>query len=112
MTDKTRKPRTASAVVDFGALAVEDTAEPLKTTRASKVDQTPVPGWLRESYETGAAKAVVLPHDQAKSLVAMLRTAANRAGLGVKIVEDDMGSGQTRVRFQGKDRRAYTPRKR
>lgn len=106
----TRKPRTALASVDFGSLAVEDTTEPLKAERASKVDNTPVPGWLRESYETGTAKVVTLPAEQAKSLVAMLRTAANRAGIGVKIVPTNAGNGNTRVAFQGKPRRAYNPR--
>jgi len=105
-----RKPRTTLAALDFSALAVEDTTEPLKATRSSKVDETPVPAWLAESHATGVAKAVTLPDEQAKSLVALLRTAANRAGLGVKIVADNLGDGTTRVRFQGKARRAYTPR--
>lgn len=112
MNAKSRKPRVTLAAVDFDTLAVEDATEPLRAQRASKVDQTPVPGWLQESYETSTAKSVTLPNDQAKALVAMLRTAANRAGIGVKIVEDNAGGGNTRVRFQGKERRTYTPRSR
>jgi hypothetical protein len=105
-----RKPRVKLPEVDFTALTVTETDEPLRSTRASKVDTSPVPGWLRESYETGKAKSVTVTADQAKTLVAMLRTAANRANIGVKILVDDAGNGLQRVRFQGKERRAYTPR--
>lgn len=106
-----RKPRTSNVAIDFGAVEVAEVAEPLRSTRSSKVDNTPVPGWLRESYESGKAKSVTLPHEQAKALIAMLRVAANRAGIGVKIVPENAGGGNTRVKFQGKPRRAYTPRK-
>jgi hypothetical protein len=105
-----RKPRVKLPEVDFAALTVTDTDEPLRATRASKVDNSPVTGWLKESYESGKAKSVTVTADQAKTLVAMLRTAANRHSIGVKIIVDDAGNGRQRVRFQGKERRAYTPR--
>lgn len=119
-TNKTSKtaqsaPQTAEApkptALDFGALTVTDApAEALKHSRTTKLDTSPVLGWLRDSFENDKGKAVTVPTEHAKELVNLLRSGAERLKIGVSLNPKDNGDGTTTVAFLGKPRRAYKGR--
>lgn len=109
----------APVSINFGALTVTDVApDEVRHTRGSNVDNTPVKGWLADSKAHNTAKSVPLPNKaQADAFVVLLRSAAARLKIGVKIlvttqdgqpVTDKTDSNAPRVvKFLGKDKRAY-----
>lgn len=119
---KTAAPAPAVSI-NFDALTVTDVdAAELKQERGSNVDNTPVKGWLSESKATGKAKSVPMPNKaQADMLVTLLRSAAARLNIGVKILVTDRNgnritketgdNAQRIVKFLGKDKRAYDAEK-
>jgi hypothetical protein len=117
------KKESAPVAINFDALTVQDVdAEELKQERGSNVDNTPVKGWLAESKASGKAKAVPLPNKaQADAFVVLLRSAAARLKIGVKILVTDRNgnritdetsdNAQRIVKFLGKEKRAYDAEK-
>lgn len=95
--------------LDFSALTVTD-AEPVTTSRKSKVEGTPFLAWVRESHENGTAKAVTVPAANKAEVIYLIRSAAQRLNIGVRVSDSDAGNGNVRIAFQGKARRAYTKR--
>ena len=117
------KKTAAPVSINFEALEVKDvSADAVKHERGSNVDNTPVKGWLAESKQSGTAKSVRMPNKaQADALVVLLRSAAARLKIGVKIlvttldgqsVTKDTSENVARVvNFLGKDKRAYDAEK-
>lgn len=114
---KTAAPAKPAVSLDFSALTVQDVkADEVKHTRGSQLDSSPVLGWLRESYENDQAKAVPVPSpDHAEALHGLLRSAAARLKIGVKVVikpqDANEKDGVQIVKFLGKQKRNYTPPK-
>ena len=102
--------------LDFAAMTVTEVAdvEELKSERGSKYDNSPVKGWLQESYETKKGKQVQVPTKAHADLLAVaLRSVAPRLKVGVKIVIKPVDAaepdGAQIVRFLGKEKRNYKP---
>lgn len=105
------KAEQSAPALDFGALEVTDApAEALKRTRTTKLDTSPVLTWLRDSFENDKGKAVKVPTANAKELMTLLRSGAERLKIGVSINPKDNGDGTTTVTFLGKPRRSYKGR--
>lgn len=100
--------------VDFTNLSAEtvDKESLPKSSRTPKVAKTPVFGWFKESMQTGNGKAVTVPNAQVKSLVSLIRQAANALNTGSRVVEKPNSDGTTTVVFSQKARRQYKPRER
>lgn len=94
---------------DFTQLSATD-AELPKQTRATVLDRTPLVGWVAETAETGRAKSVQVPNDQVPAVKSLVRSAANRLGLGARIREQDNGDGSTTVVFAGGEKQNRGPR--
>lgn len=110
------KPKAVE--LDFTALAVQDVADAteLKHERGSKYDNSPVKDWLRASYEDDQPKQVPVPSPaHAEALEQALRSVAARLKIGVKIVTKPADAGKPDgaqvVKFLGKAKRNYTPKK-
>lgn len=113
----------APVAINFDSLAVADVdPDELRQERHSNVDNTPVKGWLAESKASGKAKSVTMPNKaQADALIVLLRSAASRLKIGVKIVvtdragnrvtEETSDNAQRVVKFLGKDKRKYDAEK-
>jgi hypothetical protein len=117
------KKTAAPVAIDFGALEVKDvSADAVRHERGSNVDNTPVKGWLAESKASNTAKSVRMANKaQADQLVVLLRSAAARLKIGVKILVTTLdGQPVTKetsdnaarvVNFLGKEKRAYDAEK-
>lgn len=107
----------ASSGLDFSALTAEDTGEAIGSVAGNpyrRLEGTPFEQWVRDSREAGTARKVALPsQDDAKKVAYLLRLAAQKLGLGVRIPQpfktDE--SGRVVVIFQGKDRAQHDPNK-
>lgn len=106
-------PKKAAVSLDFTALQVTDVAKTeIKHERGSQLDNSPVMAWLKESYENDQAKAVPVPsQEHAEALHTLLRSGAARLNIGVKVVITDAENGGKLVKFLGKEKRAYKPKK-
>lgn len=107
--------------LDFSSLTAEAAPMP-KRNRTAAVENTPFPGWLRDSREDGHARRVTVPAANVGQVVSMVRSAANLLGIGSRVViTDSKGNvvktakeaealpGNVTVTFAGKQRKA--PRK-
>lgn len=109
---KTEAAPKPDITLDFGSLTVQDVAaDEVKHTRSSQLDKSPVVDWLRESYREDKGKAVPVPSQaHADALVGLLRAAAARLKIGVKILVVN-GDGDSKVvKFLGKEKRKYNPK--
>jgi len=75
--------------LDLSNLTATDTEAPAVTKRSSKVADSPFPGWIRETYDSGNAKAVTVPAAQVGEVRYAIRAAAKLEGLGSRIVLRD-----------------------
>jgi len=93
--------------LDFSTLTAEDaTADEAKITRTrtSKVADTPITGWLKETHEKGTYKKLTAANeDQAKEILKAVKLAAKHLGIGYKAKTE----GNV-VIFGGKDKKEYT----
>lgn len=94
--------------LDLTALSATDAEAPAVTKRSSKVADSPFPGWVRETYESGKAKAVTVRADQVGEVRYAIRAAAKLEGLGSRIVLRDK-DGKPLDWFSG-DGQAYVIR--
>lgn len=85
----------------------EDVIEKADRTRSRKAN--PLREHLESSHKSGKTLGVTVRDP--KEAVNMLRRAANELNIGVTIAVTDLGDGTHRVKFAGKERRSYTPRK-
>jgi len=116
-------------MTDFLTGLSAETAELPKAEggRGRKVKDNPFTNWVRESYSDGKGRSVTVPGGNAKEACYLIRSAANDLGLGVRVVVTDSkgkkldaatvadlaekeSKAQTKVMFQGKEKRSYTPR--
>lgn len=109
---------------DFEAVAVE-TAELPAITRARADKPNPFMAPVYDSYQTRSGRALTLPKAQVDEAVRLIRRAAEKQGIGVRVVkawkdgrpmskEDyDKAGDQKHIRlmFQGQERRNYSERK-
>lgn len=99
--------RTPAPPIDFSGVTVAKASTPVKSLRSSAVDKTPVPGWVKQSRDNDNAPVdITIPKDQADHLKSLIRTAAARQDLGVRIEspDRDLGNGSVVVKFQTKDK--------
>lgn len=99
------RTRVTKPVIDYTKLAAADTELP-KGTRSSALDGTPFVEWMQDSRKRGVAKAVTVPVAAEKQTVYLIRQAAQRVDCGVKVVADQPVSGNVKITFQAKDKRA------
>jgi hypothetical protein len=98
----------AMTSLDLTALSATDAEAPAVTKRSSKVADSPFPGWVRETYESGNAKAVTVRADQVGEVRYAIRAAAKIEALGSRIVLRDK-DGKALDWFSG-DGEAYVIR--
>lgn len=79
----------AMTSLDLNALSAEDTEAPAATKRSNKVAESPFPGWVRETFDNGMAKAITVPAAQVGEVRYAIRTAGKLTGLGTRIVMTD-----------------------
>lgn len=109
----TAKPAQKPKVtLDFAALEVVDVqASDIKHTRNSQLDSSPVMEWLKQSKQNNVGKSVNMPTKaHAEAFLTLLRSAAARLNIGVRIVvEPTLNKGTDteprKVTFIGKDKR-------
>jgi hypothetical protein len=109
--------------LDFANLTATDTAAPAATRRSNRVEGTPLPGWIEETYQSGEwvgtddnpvyragkGKAVTVRADQVASLRSAIRAAGKVVGLGTRIAMSDK-DGKPLDWFSG-DKKAFVIRK-
>lgn len=123
-----RKPANERPKINFDALTVVESEVPTRQgTGASILDGTPVLGWIDQSWqgrkprnkrlksgetvtvEQGSGRKITLPSAQVDHMTRLLRLAAAKRGLGVKIVTGEANArGHVDVVFAAKtkDKRA------
>lgn len=106
-----RKARAKAPEFDLNAVVAEETTEVPKIARNSKVVGTKFPEWVQESYDRKVGKVVTVPTANAIQVANLIRAAARQIGLGASIKPVDLGNGQTRITFVGKEPKKYSPRK-
>lgn len=115
---KVTKPREP-LLIDYSKVeAVE--SEALTSERTSNVDQTPFPKMIADSWATrapsktgrvvGKTFAVTVPAKAGKQTLNLVRRAASRAGVGVRIRMKDVGGDRVQVVFQTQERQQYKPK--
>ena len=111
---------------DFlSSLSVETAALPESHAgRNRKVKDNPFVEWVQGSYSDKTGRSVTIPGANVKEACYLIRSAASTLGLGVRIVvqngkgetldrdainklAESNSKAQTKVLFQGKDKRAY-----
>lgn len=103
------KTAPAAPALDFANLTAETVTDMPKAARRTKVEGTPFLAWVKETHETGTGRAVTVPAANVGEVVYLIRAAAQAHGLGAKIVKSEPDkSGNVRIVFAGKARRAYT----
>lgn len=114
---KTAAAAKPKVTFDFGAMEVADVqASEVKHTRNSQLDSSPVMEWLKQSKQNNVGKAVGMPDKaHAEAFITLLRSAAARLGIGVRIlVEPTLDKGTDteprKVTFIGKDKRNRKPK--
>lgn len=109
---------------DFEAVAVE-TAELPAITRNRDSKPNPFMAPVYDSYQTRTGRALTLPKAQVDEAIRLIRRAAEKQGVGVRVVkawkdgrpmskeEYDKAGDQKHIRlmFQGQERRNYSERK-
>lgn len=107
-TDTPAAPAKSKApAVDYSALTVQKATEAdIKHTRTSKLDDTPVMGWVKESKASGEAKSVEVPKANVESVVHDLRMAARRLDVGLKVNPVPNGGDSVKIVFQAGDKKA------
>jgi hypothetical protein len=111
--------KTAPAL-DFTSLEVTDTETPIRAGRANSTGPNPFENHLKASAEkktdrpkgawVGSAKAVTVPKEHAKSVVNLIRYAANRLNMGSAISDLDdpnlqRAGGKVQINFAAKSRK-------
>lgn len=86
-------------------VALEDT--PIHKTR---VDVTPYRQAITQGKESGKVVAIILPTDEVKKTVNVLRQVGSKMGVGLRFDNPaDMGNGTTKVRFSVGEKRKFSP---
>jgi len=107
-------------------LTVEETSLPARQGgRQAKVQSNPFTDWLSSSYTDGKGRMVKVPNEQVTKVTYLLNRAAKDLGIGCRIVLEVDGKTVSKtdlekvsnkkhvaVKFQGKERKQYTPRER
>jgi hypothetical protein len=102
-------------MVDFTALTVADgTSDDIKREVASKYADSPVNGWLAESFQTGVPKVLdgINPEDT-DEVEAAVRGCAKLLGIGYRVsaVKDSTAHpGKKVLSFVGKNKKNVQPR--
>lgn len=116
-------------MTDFLSGLKAETAELPKSEggRGRKVKDNPFTAWVSDSYADGKGRSVTVPAANVKEAAYLIRSAADDLGLGVRVVAlnskgvklsvdqikdaaEKGSTAQTKVMFQGKEKRSYTPR--
>lgn len=107
---KKERVKRPPVTIDFASVT-PDTAPDVHHLRNSQLDKTPVLDWVRASRnegiqngKEGAAKKVTVPASQADGLESLLRQAASRLKVGIKIETKVSGDTAT-VSYQAKNKR-------
>jgi hypothetical protein len=95
--------------MDYSKLAAADLGKPISTVTSDPykaLDGTPFETWVKSTHAAKSAKYVDVADDKtATQVVHLLRLAAKKLGLGVRIPQPhEKVNGKIRVVFQGKDR--------
>ncbi|HEY1213245.1 MAG TPA: hypothetical protein VGE93_06400 [Bryobacteraceae bacterium] len=111
---------------DFGNIAAEEVEESPEASggKRRKYEVNPFEQWVKESYETGNGKQVVLPPKAVKDALKLIRDAAEDLGIGARTRlynkgqrlnqnETDALAPQAKVtvKFWGTEKKNYNPRK-
>lgn len=92
--------------LDLANVTAQDDDAPIKRNAHSKILDTPFPGWLKETHNTGRTKVVgPFAADDVPEVVAAIRAAGRVTGLGVRIQK--LADG--RIRFAGKTKTERAP---
>jgi len=94
----------------LAGLSVSVETAPLPAIQRNRDVVNPFMDAVKESFEDGNPRGVTVPEASVSRAVYMLRQAAERHNIGVRIVQDDAVNGQVKIRFQGKTKRNVTPR--
>lgn len=91
---------------DFSALAVQDASQDALPAIQRKREQKPNPLELpvKDSYEHDKVKQVNVPEAQVKHAVNLIRRAANKMKIGVRVVTNDPVDGHVLIVFKAKER--------
>jgi hypothetical protein len=98
--------KPAVPALNFSNLTVTN-VEPaaIKHTRKSKLEDSPVLDWLRDSKANDQAKSVTVDNEaQATTLVNTIRQAAARLEIGVAVKVVPAGDDKVAVNFKAKDK--------
>lgn len=96
---------TKAPKLDFSALVATDApAEAIKHTRQSTSGNPQLDAWLKETHESGKAKAITVPAAQAATLSNAIRNAAKRLDIGHRKTVTKNDDGTVTVTFKGADK--------
>lgn len=128
----TTRTRQTKPLMDFATIKAAPTdATMVSRPRESLLDSTPILGWVRDSWAARTERTVKregkdvtalfgtvvltneIPNAAADQVESLIRVAAGRVGCGVKFGEREPGDQPrtVRIRFQTKEKRAYSERK-
>lgn len=102
------KTAPAKATDPLAGISVSVEDAPLPSITRNRDVVNPFLDAVAESHKDGKPRGVTVPEDAAKRAIYMLRQAADRQNLGVRIVKDEPQNGSVRIRFQSKDKRRVT----
>ena len=120
-SDAPARTRTPAPDIDFKAVKATASQEPVVQTRRSALDSTPVPQWLRESWEKrttvtrngeeklegAAVELSPMSPEQVKYLKRLFTAGVDRMpGVGVKFAVTKNADGTETLKFQTKQRKA------
>lgn len=97
----------------FSGLSADDDDAKISTSRADKLEGTPLRQWVRESRERGKAKRLVIPTSAVDEMKRLVRLAAKKEGCGVAFETHAAADNpdNTTFRFKAGAKREYNPPK-